>query len=328
VDLASKPLRCFITVAEERSFTRAAERLHITQPTLSTQVRELEKHLGFDLFIRTTRKIDLTREGSVFFPEARRMVAESDRLKGVIKHLFTESTRRLSLGASFYTIDIPERVTLIEKFMEAYPEVRLDIDNRWQIDLVDDLAKGSLDLTLIIGIPVPPGELDAAAAKNDRGEILYPGDLKQIVLRREPVGLLVPIESALALLDTIPLSSLRGSKIAMLAPAHGSQIYVPIAHKLEQAGAELVIPPEGNGIGVERYGRQFRIPAVTLGWFGEHNASPNDMVRRPIEDFDLSTALVLLAGPQNMRRPAQMFWDFASGKMPHQNAGRSARRAT
>src|SRR3546814_2803985 len=79
----------------------------------------------------------------------------------------------------------------------------------------------------------------------------------------------------------------------MLAPAHGAQIYDPIADLLQDAGAELVIPPEGNGIGVERYGRQFRIPAVTLGWFAEHNTGAADMVRLPLKGLVLTPALVL-----------------------------------
>ncbi len=312
MDLEARPLRCFIAVAEEGTFTKAALRLHITQPTLSVQVRELEKYLGFDLFIRTTRRIELTREGEAFLTDARRMVAESDRIKGAAKSLRLESLNRLSLGATFYTIDIPERVALIEQFMAAHPELTLDIDNRWQNELIDDLIKSKLDLALIIGVAIPREAFNAALTKSDGSEILYPDDLAQIELRREPVGLLVPAEHPLASHQTIAQADLAGLKVAMLAPAHGADVYEPIARVLKNAGAELVIPPEGNGIGVERYGRQFRIPAVTLGWFAEHNAGADDMVRCAVEGLTLTTALVLLGATETMRPPAQTFWALAA----------------
>lgn len=312
MDLETKPLRCFIAVADEGSFTKAAQRLHVTQPTLSVQIRELEKYLGFDLFIRTTRSIDLTREGRAFLADARRMVAESDRIKGAIRNLRLEGARRLDLGATFYTIDIPERVALIEKFMALHPELSLDIDNRWQNDLLDDLLNGALDLALVIGVPVPRARFDAALAKEDGSEILYPDDLAQIELRREPVGLLIPSEHPLARRRLVKQVDLDGLKIAMLAPGHGVDVYEPIAQLLEGAGAELVIPPEGNGIGVERYGRQFRIPAVTLGWFAEHNKGPDTMVRRPVEGLSLTTSLVLIARSDDMRPPARTFWNLAA----------------
>lgn len=322
MDFESRPLRCFVAVAEEHSFTKAAERLHVTQPTLSMQVRELEKHLGFNLFIRTTRRIELTREGRAFLSDARRMIEESERIKSAIKNLRLESARRLSIGAAFYTIDIPQRVQLIESFMAAHPEISLDIDNRWQGELVDDLTRNKLDLALIIGMPISRQDFDAVPTKRDSSEVLYPDDLKQVVLRREPVGLLVPVESPLATQGAIKPHDIAGMKIAMLSPAHGAQFYDPIAEFLQRAGAELFIPPEGNGIGVERYGRQFRIPAVTLGWFAEHNTGPADMVRLPLKGLEMTTALVLLGAAEGMRAPAEMFFDFAGEKKAARNGVR------
>ncbi len=322
MDFESRPLRCFVAVAEEHSFTKAAERLHVTQPTLSMQVRELEKHLGFNLFIRTTRRIELTREGRAFLRDARRMIEESERIKSAIKNLRLESARRLSIGAAFYTIDIPQRVQLIESFMAAHPEISLDIDNRWQGELVDDLTRNKLDLALIIGMPISRQDFDTVPTKRDSSEVLYPDDLRQVVLRREPVGLLVPVESPLAAQGAIKPHDISGMKIAMLSPAHGAQFYDPIAEFLQRAGAELVIPPEGNGIGVERYGRQFRIPAVTLGWFAEHNTGPADMLRLPLKGLEMTTALVLLGAADGMRAPAEMFFDFADEKKATRNSAR------
>ena len=77
MDLDATPFRYFLTVAEERSFTRAAQLLHVSQPALSAQIREFERRLGFALFQRTSRRVELTAEGRLFLGNARRMVAEA-----------------------------------------------------------------------------------------------------------------------------------------------------------------------------------------------------------------------------------------------------------
>jgi DNA-binding transcriptional LysR family regulator len=324
MEIESRPLRCFVTVADTRSFTKAAELLHITQPTLSTQIRELEKYLGFALFARTTRSVDLTKDGEAFLPHARRMIEESGRIKDAIRTLRVESERQLKIGAAFYTIDIPERVQMIEDFMSAHPEILLDIDNRWQRELLEDLTRGKIDLAFIIGVRIPRRDFDAVETRQNNSEVLYPDDLDEIVLRREPVGLLIPAESPLAARKSIRPSDLAGMKIAMLSPAHGAQVYNPIADLLQRAGARLVVPPEGNGIGVERYGRQFRVPAVTLGWFAEHSKGPVDMVRLPLHGLELETALVVLSARDNMRSPIRLFRDLAAGRKTAPRRKRSA----
>jgi hypothetical protein len=71
VDLDTRLLRAYVVVAEELSFTRAAERLHLAQQALSAQVRQLESRLGVQLFERTTRRVALTAAGEALMPDAR-----------------------------------------------------------------------------------------------------------------------------------------------------------------------------------------------------------------------------------------------------------------
>jgi len=71
-------LRYFVAIAEERSFTRAAERLWVAQPGLSTQIRRLESELGLQLFERHTRGVDLTEAGELFLERARTALAAAD----------------------------------------------------------------------------------------------------------------------------------------------------------------------------------------------------------------------------------------------------------
>lgn len=312
MDLDLKSLRCFAVLAEELNFSRAAERLRLTQPALSSQIRGLEKRLGFTLFHRTTRRVGLSDEGAALLPGARRLIEESQRLQRVVADLRGAPRRKLRFGAAFYTIDIPERIRLLERFFALHPDIALDVIPAWQRDLVNDLQNDRADVAMVIGLAVSRAQLAREIATEPNVEILYPDDLPRMVLRREPVGLLVPRESPLAGFDVIPQAALAGLRIAMLGGHHGQAVVEPIRHILEIAAAVPIIPPEPHGIGVERYGRQFRIPAITLGWFGAGGAA-DDMVRRPIEGLYLATELALLHAPGEVSGDAAVFWADARG---------------
>ena len=127
VDLDLKSLRCFVVLVEELNFSRAAERLRLTQPALSSQIRGLEQRLDFTLFHRTTRRVGLSDQGAALLPGARRLIEESQRLQRVVADLRGAPRRKLRFGAAFYTIDIPERIRLLEHFFERHPDIALDV---------------------------------------------------------------------------------------------------------------------------------------------------------------------------------------------------------
>ena len=83
-------LRYFIAVAEELNFSRAAERMHMAQPPLSAAIRQLERDVGVDLFVRTTREVKLTDAGRAFLQGARRTLADAERA--------AEDARRAAAG--------------------------------------------------------------------------------------------------------------------------------------------------------------------------------------------------------------------------------------
>src|SRR6516225_3254028 len=83
--LELRHLRTFAAVAERRSFTRAAEDLHVAQQAVSQQVKALERSLGVTLLRRTPRRVELTAEGAVFLPDCRRVLAAADRAERRVK---------------------------------------------------------------------------------------------------------------------------------------------------------------------------------------------------------------------------------------------------
>ena len=309
LDLSLRGLRCMVAVAEEGSFSKAAQRLRLSQPTISAHIVELEKRAGMALFTRTTRRVVLTREGAEMLAEARRLIRDDERLERTVNRIRRQGSGRLRLGAAIYTIFIDERVDLIDRFATAHGDIQLDIVNAWQNELMRDLADGTIDMTIAVGRAIPAWEFERLAARRANGELEYPDDLPRIVLRTAPVRLLVPRESPLAAMDEIPPEVLKGAQVATLADEHGRSLVRPVTDWLEGAGAEIIAPPEGNTIAIERYAAKRRICAIGTGWLKLDGAA--DMVLKPMAGLDLSTDLVLLSAPGTRRPAAQMFWDLA-----------------
>src|ERR1700744_2429252 len=91
-------LRYFIVVAEEQNVTRAAERLHLSQPPLSRQIRDLEDELGVELFRRTARSMALTDAGKVFLGEARAVLLRADQAVQAARAAAQNCKGRLQVG--------------------------------------------------------------------------------------------------------------------------------------------------------------------------------------------------------------------------------------
>jgi DNA-binding transcriptional LysR family regulator len=142
-------LAYFVAVSENRHFTRAARQLHVAQPSLSQQIRALERELGAPLFTRTRGNIALTEAGEVLLPLARRMLADAERAQVEVGELLSLRRGRLRLGAtpSLLTGLLPD---LVARFAREHPGVRLAVSEGGSRALVDELAAGGVDLAMVI----------------------------------------------------------------------------------------------------------------------------------------------------------------------------------
>ena len=121
-----RQLAHFVAVAEEGSFTRASERVHIVQSAMSSSIRSLERELGIQLFERTTQRVRLTDAGAVFLPEARRTLAAADAARDAIDAVRggLRGTVRLGTMQALRIIDVP---SLLARFHRDHPRVELQI---------------------------------------------------------------------------------------------------------------------------------------------------------------------------------------------------------
>ncbi|MBW9120824.1 LysR family transcriptional regulator [Microbacterium trichothecenolyticum] len=141
-------LRAFVTVAQLGNFTRAAEQLHLAQPSLSRQISTLEQSLGAELFHRARAGSTPTAAGEALLPLARRMLADAASVRREIDELAGLRRGRVRLGAT-PTLCISLVAEVLSVFHAAHPGVELHITERGSRGLLDDLAGGELDLALI-----------------------------------------------------------------------------------------------------------------------------------------------------------------------------------
>lgn len=210
-------LEYFVAVAEELSFTRAAERLSIAQSPVSQQIRKLERELGTPLFDRTTRSVELTDAGrslygdAVAMLEAGRRAADNARLAGQGK------VGRLTLaftGSATYEL-MP---LLVSAYAQRFPEVSLEIRSEM---LTPEQVDGLLDDTVSVGLLRPPVNAEGLVVE---------------VVRHEPLVVLLPVAHRLASRVNVDLAELRDEVFIGYPSSPPSSVHQALLAACRQAG--------------------------------------------------------------------------------------------
>jgi len=148
-------LRYFICVAEEMHFGRAAQRLGISQPPLSQQIRALEDELGVRLFDRTSRRVRLTDAGRLFEPEARRTLQQAERAVQTARLAHRGEIGHLGLGFTASAPFVPSMADALYRFRVTFPEVDLDFRELGRDEQVALIDQGTLDIGITRGFEAP-----------------------------------------------------------------------------------------------------------------------------------------------------------------------------
>lgn len=143
-----RQLRYFLAVSEELSFRRAAERLHISQPPLSRQIRQLEDQLGVELLQRSKAGVTLTEAGAAFLPEVRRTLIQAEKAVAVARAARGADGGQFVVG---YTtvFDRSAFPDVFDRFRRRFPNWRLVVKGKHSISLIRDLRNGVMDAAFV-----------------------------------------------------------------------------------------------------------------------------------------------------------------------------------
>ncbi|MBE9639811.1 LysR family transcriptional regulator [Salipiger mangrovisoli] len=144
-----RQIEMFVAAAEEQHFSRAAERCNIVQSGLSTAIRALETELGTSLFIRNTRRVELSAAGEVFLPEARRILSALTAARHALSAVKTGVSGRIVVSMVQSLASLLDLPRILQDFSYANPDVEIHVRETRPGDLTSELKRGSVDVAFM-----------------------------------------------------------------------------------------------------------------------------------------------------------------------------------
>ncbi|MBA7934631.1 LysR family transcriptional regulator [Klebsiella sp. RHBSTW-00215] len=290
-------MRYFLAVAEEGHFGRAAQRLHIVQPALSMQIKALEEELGGPLFVRTSRKVELTEAGLLLQTEARRTLEQAEHTRLTVQRSIRGETGHVRVGFAGNAVFSGRLTNDLRAFRRTYPDADLVVSEVAPLLQADAILAGQLD----VGYTPDHSKIHDSA------------------LMAEEVGLW---HRQVAMADDHPLASQAALTIAMLVEeplifydTHGADepLYTAlttimghaprIAHCTASTLSVLALAAAGQGLAL--------VPDPL-----KHVSIPG-LVYRPLDASELSANLMLISRRKVNNGAVQAFLQIA-----RENAGR------
>jgi DNA-binding transcriptional LysR family regulator len=216
-----RQLRYFVAVAEELHFGRAAERLHMSQSPLSRAIRELERELGLVLFVRTTRRVELTPAGSALLERARRALAEIEAAVDDARHAAEPEAGVLSIGYTPFTRLQATRIT--EALRSERPELELRLEEDVTPELLRQVASHELTAAAVMETPT--------AARRYGVHI--------DALRDEPLLAALPATHSYANAEAIPVGAFAVERVLLPREPPGRAFNTWLEAVIRAAGFEL-----------------------------------------------------------------------------------------
>jgi DNA-binding transcriptional LysR family regulator len=258
-------LRCFVTVAEEMHFSRAAERMNMSQPPFSRQIQILERILDVQLLERTSRSVKLTPAGQSFLPEARHILQLLDNATLLAKRIALGKTGSLKIGFTAMTA-VGSLPRLVAGFRDAFPHAELILQEANSADQLRKLHSSEIDIA-IVRPPLPPTALQS------------------LCLSTESLIAAIPASHALSEKSKLNLRDFAGEPFISYLPYEAYYLCTVVGDLLAKAGvapntvqkltqvhAVMALVHAGIGVSIVPEGaRRFNFSNVVL---------------RPIEDIE------------------------------------------
>jgi DNA-binding transcriptional LysR family regulator len=248
-DLELRQLRTFVAVAERHSFTRAAEDLHIAQQAVSQQIKSLERSLGVTLLRRSSRRVELTAEGTVFLADSRRVISAADRTARRVRAAARGEAGTLRLCYTLTTVwdTIPR---LLARIADLHPQIKVEAREVFGGNIPELLLAESCDLALA---PMTS----------------YPRGFRRRIVRREPLCIALSETDPLAQRRRIELASLRDRRFEVWPREMAPGFYDTVVGACRDAGFEPVLDENAGGNTVWGYLARGRGVALINNSLGE-----------------------------------------------------------
>ncbi|AGF71138.1 LysR family transcriptional regulator [Corynebacterium halotolerans] len=238
-----RQLKYFLAVAEELNFTRAAQRLHMAQPPLSQQVKALEAELGFPLFRRTTRRVELTPAGEYLAHKVQHLFAEVDQTVSEAREIAAGARGIIRIGfvgtASYHIM--PE---IMAYAREELPDVRVVVEGELLTPQIEErLKQGALDLA-VIRPPVTSSEIMVEELRRDPFQVALPEN-DPLAAEAGPLDI-----AGLRDRDFVSYPANAAAAISLYAAASETGFLPHVVHQADRTSTLLTLVGAGAGIAV------------------------------------------------------------------------------
>ncbi|HCY64518.1 MAG TPA: LysR family transcriptional regulator [Oxalobacteraceae bacterium] len=286
MNLELRHLRYFVAVAEERNFSRAAERLHIAQPPLSRQIQQLEDLLQVELLRRTTRSLELTEAGRFFYGHAVQLLAQCTDVISMTRRI-GKIDRKFAIGfvgSTLYGL-LPE---VTRRFKAAHPDMEVTLHEMITVEQIQALKDGVID----VGI--------GRIRREDP-------NIRRIVLREEPLIVALPMDHPLAAVERdLQLREIANETLLVFPKAPRPSLADQVLSVFRDRGLEPVNVVEVKelqvALGLVAAGMGVTIiPKSVLG------LKRSDVCYKSLDDLNLGSPIIMSIRAQDHSEDIQSF---------------------
>jgi DNA-binding transcriptional LysR family regulator len=280
-------MRYFVAVAEERSFTRAAARLHLAQPSLSRQIRDLENELAVPLLHRGKGGLTLTDAGKEYLAQARRILADSDAAVRVAQAAGRSEQRQLLIGTIEPLMSSGLLAAILKNFASLHPDVRVDLRELFSVDQLRLIAGAELDAGFVYRPPKDPSVFDGFVVLENHHVAAFPSAYR------------------LARKNKILLKDLAGESFVQFSRHLWPERVDAISRKCVEAGFTMRIVQEAQRLHTLL---EFVAQGICVAILPDPLSHDSDrVVFKKLEDFDLAANLQLVWLRENDSRLLKEF---------------------
>ena len=221
MNIELRHIRYFLTVAEEKNFTRAAQRLCMSQPPLSMQIRDLEESIGAELFLRTSQGVVLTEVGQAFLTAVEPLQHQLDDAIQLARHVSNGEVGQLRLGFTGTSMLNPLIPESIRRYQQQYPKVGLKLEEANSLKLIDYVLEDRLDIAIIR----PPRQIHSSLAMQ---QLLNEALIAAVSVRRDLAHGEQPLQ----------VTCLREHEMILSPRSVSAGLYDAVTDAFQQAGFE------------------------------------------------------------------------------------------